>query len=354
MAAPAAIGGLFEVCIGVSSFDEAIQYWSAFGFRAGPRGALPAADAKRAYGVDSQLQSIRLYHGEADHGLIRLMKWDAPLSDGAGLAPYRGHGSRWLGQFVRGVADIAHHAKVAKARGRPIYDIPPCFIDMSVHNPALFGGRPFTPFTDKLPAVSEYTLIQPESRQALLQRFNYDSRLMGRFVDDALFPATHVIHAGMMFTADDAHTIDFYDQVLGLKRVSALEMPYAKTTVQREAFDLTPNDVYTAAIFEEPRSGPDNDTRRSGRLLMFRFGAASNLPDRRRDFSPGARGPSLFTWRVRDVAAFRAACLGAGCRDVGEIGADEFGASMFTCTTPDAFIWSFVQATTGEVATLSV
>lgn len=354
MAASRAVGGLYEACIGVPEFEPALQYWAAFGFRAGPRGALTASEAKRAYGVESRLESIRLYHGEADHGLIRLMKWDKPVNGGAGLAPYRAHGSRWHGQFVRNAADIHHHAKAAKAKGAAITDLPPAFIDMSAHNPALFGGRAFTPFADKLIAVSEYTLIQPLSRQALLQRFNYDSRLMGRFVDDCLFPATHVIHAGMMFTSDDPKAVDFYDQVLGLKRVSALDMLWEKTTIQREAFDLVPADTYTAYIFEEPRSGPDNDTRRSGRLLMFRFGTKSNLSDRKHAFSPGALGPSLFTWRVRDLAETRAACQAAGCRDVSDIGNDEFGNGCFTCTTPDSFVWTFVQTTAAEVACLGV
>jgi catechol 2,3-dioxygenase-like lactoylglutathione lyase family enzyme len=224
---------------------------------------------------------------------------------------------------------------------------------MTAHSPALFGGKPFTPFVDTLPAVSEYTLIQPHARQALLQRFNYHSRLMGRFVDDALFPATQISHGGMMFTSDDPRVVDFYDRVLGLKRVSAIEMPYAKTTIQRAAFDLTPDDLYTAYIFEEPRSGADNDTRRSGRLLMFRFGSVSQLPDRRAQFSPGALGPALFTWRLRDLAEMRAACQANGCRDVGAIGSDEFGTSCFTCTTPDSFVWTFVQATKDEAATLS-
>lgn len=371
-ALPRAVGGLFEVCIGVTDFEAALGYWSAFGFRAGPRGALAAKDARRAFGVDSALQSIRLYHGAADHGLIRLLKWDAAHDDGAGsaptnngaglartnngagLAPYRGHGSRWQGQFVRNAADIAHHAAVAKAKGQPVYDLPPAFIDMTAYNPALFGGKPFRPFADKLTAVSEYTLIQPHARQAFLQRFNYDSRMMGRFVDDCLFPATHIVHGGMMFTSDDAKAVDFYDTVLGLKRVSAIEMPYAKTTIQRAAFDLAPDDTYWAYIFEEPRSGPDNDTRRSGRLLMFRFGAASRLPDRRAQFSPGALGPSLFTWRVRDVAETRAACQRADCRDIGEIGNDEFGTACFSCTTPDGFVWMFIQTTADEAAALSV
>ena len=81
-----AIEGIYEVCIGVPEPIAAIQYWEQFGYRIGQIGELSAAAAKQLYGVDSSLHAIRLYHQNADHGLIRLMVWQNPTNEGLGMA----------------------------------------------------------------------------------------------------------------------------------------------------------------------------------------------------------------------------------------------------------------------------
>ncbi|MDX2223296.1 MAG: hypothetical protein SFV21_11130 [Rhodospirillaceae bacterium] len=353
-AKPQAIGGLHDICIGVPDFAASITFWRAFGFREGARGRLTAGQARALYGVDSALESVRLDHLDSDHGLIRLMKWDKPTHEGIGAVPFRGHGSRWSGQFVRDILDVANHAAILKGRGAAVYDVPPSFIDLSSYNPAMFGGRPVEPFADRIVAVREYTVIQPLARQALLERFNYDSKLLGRIDDAALLRASQIAHGGMMFSAATDAPADFYDRVLGLKRVMVQETTYEKAMASRAAFDLVPGETHWMYTFEEPRSGPDNDTRRSGRLLMFRFLPSSNLPDRRAGSSPGALGYCLFSWRVRDLAQFRTACAEFGCTGLSAIAADEFGVPAFCCTTPDGFVWGFTQASDSEIAALSV
>ena len=62
------ISGLYEVCIGVMGPVPEIQYWEFFGYRIGETGRLSAEQANILYGVDSRVQSIRLYHLDADHG----------------------------------------------------------------------------------------------------------------------------------------------------------------------------------------------------------------------------------------------------------------------------------------------
>jgi uncharacterized glyoxalase superfamily protein PhnB len=351
---PRAIGGLHEVCIGVPSFEAPLSYWRAYGFTEGPRGQLSAQQAKLLYGVNSALSSMRLHHQDADHGLIRLMLWDQRLNDGVSIAPFRGQGSRWSGQFVRDILQVANHAAVARRQGYPVHDVPPSFIDLSSYNPAMFGGKPARPFADKIVAVREYTVIQPLARQALLERFGYDSKLLGKIDETALLPASQIVHGGMMFTADSDAATDFYDKVLGLKRVMVQETTWDKAMASRAAFDLIEGETHWSYTFEEPRSGPDNDTRRSGRLLMFRFKSDSRLADRRARSSPGALGYCLFTWRVRDVVEMRNACAANGCTAISEIRADEFGTRSFTCTTPDSFVWMFEQADPPEIQAMSV
>ena len=101
MTDPQAVGGLLETGIGVPDLDAGTRYWESFGFRAGPEGTLDADAAEAPFGHRSALTSRSLLHTDSDHGLIRLMKWDQPLNDGLGMRPFRGHGNRWAGQFVR-------------------------------------------------------------------------------------------------------------------------------------------------------------------------------------------------------------------------------------------------------------
>lgn len=350
---PQAIGGVHEACFGVPDIDAAIAYWQAFGFHAGECQQLSAVQARALYGADSALASVRLSHQATDHGLVRLMCWEKPLGNGIGVSPLRAHGSRWVGQFTRNMLDISNHTRIALKQGEPLLEIAPSFIDLSAYNPALFGGKPPRPFIDQVIAVREYTLIQPLWRQAFLQRFNYDSALLGSIDDDALLPASQIVNASFMISSDDPGIFDFYRDVLGLKAVGVQEVPWAQAMASRGVFDLREGECHWCHTLEEPRSGTSNDTRRSGRLYLFRFPSSSALPDRQAVSQPGHLGCTLYTWRVRDVTAMRGACVAAGC-ECGEVMVDEFAVEAFHCVTPDGMTWVFQQASSAEIEAMGV
>ena len=341
---PLAAGGLYEFGIGTRDLDADGAYWEAYGYRAGPEAFYTAEQAKLLYGVDSALTSRRLLHQDADHGLIRLMQWENPTSEGVGVAPFRGNGSRWAGQFARDILDIANHAEVAKKQGQPVYAIDPSFIDMSSYNPALFGGNPPTPFKDTLIGIREYTLILPHARQAFLQRFHYDSAMLGKINDDCMFPASQLVHGALFFKSDVPDILNFYTEVLGLKITLEKEVDWQAAMASRKAFDLTEDETHWNTTFEEPRSGETQDTRRSGRLLCFRFPTSSEMVEMWDDASPGALGMSLYTWRVTDIDAAHKKAEAAGATDMTDIQPDEFGDKSFSFRAPDGYFWTFVQA----------
>lgn len=70
---PLSIAGIYEVCIGVADAIPQVHYWEQFGYRSGQIGELSASEARELYRVSSKVRSIRLYHQEAEYGLIRLM-----------------------------------------------------------------------------------------------------------------------------------------------------------------------------------------------------------------------------------------------------------------------------------------
>ena len=351
---PLAIGGLHEVCYGVPDLEAAVAYWQAFGYKVVAKGSLDAEHATILYGVKSAVESVRLQHLEADHGRIRLMRWESPLSGGVGLAPLRGHGSRWVAQFARSCLDIANHVAAAKRKGAPMMDLAPSFIDLSAYNPQLYGDHPPQPFRDPLVAVREYTLLQPLWRQAFLERFHYDGLLMGRIDDASLLRTSQIVNASFIVSSDDARVFDFYVDVLGLKPVSVQEIPWEQAMASRGVLDLREGEMHWCHTLEEPRSGQAAATRRPGRLYVFRFPTSAALPDRMAMSQPGHMGCTLYTWRVRDLATLRNDCSRHGNAILGaQAVSDEFGVAALRCVTPDGMSWAFQQASSGEVQELS-
>ncbi|MHC5720776.1 MAG: VOC family protein, partial [Nostoc sp.] len=112
-----AIEGIYEVCIGIPEPISAIQYWEQFGYRIGEMGELTADVANKLYGVNSSLRSIRLYHQNADHGLIRLMVWQNPTHKGLEIASMKIKGNRWATSLTTDVLNILNHIEDAKAAG---------------------------------------------------------------------------------------------------------------------------------------------------------------------------------------------------------------------------------------------
>jgi hypothetical protein len=348
-----AIGGLHEACFGVPDLDAAARYWAAFGFRPMARGKLDAAGAEALYGVRSAVESLRLGHLDSDHGFVRLMRWERPQGDGIGLAPLRAHGSRWVGQFVRSALDLANHGAAARRAGWPLLDIAPSYIELPGAGSQQAGGQGPRPFEDRLPAVREYTLIQPLWRQAFLERFHYDSALMGRIDDHALLRASQVVNASMMIASDDPGVYDFYATVLGLRAFPVQDVPWEQAMASRSVFDLREGEKHWCHVFEDPRSGGTPDTRRSGRLYLFRFPRSAILPDRQAASQPGHLGCTLYTWRVVDLGALGRAAADGGAVEVGRPVADEFGVEALRCVTPDGMAWVFQQATAEERVGLS-
>jgi hypothetical protein len=161
------IEGIYEVCIGVTEAISAIQYWQQFGYHITEVGELSASESYQLYGVDSSLRSIRLYHQNADHGLVRLMIWENPTNKGLILGSMKVMGNRWATTLTADVLNILNHVEEAKAAGcalrytHPYWEV--------IYN----KEKKSRPFIEPLIGVREMLLLQPLTRQVLFQRFGY-------------------------------------------------------------------------------------------------------------------------------------------------------------------------------------
>lgn len=349
-----AIGGLYEVCFGVPDLAAAASYWAAYGFCVdGVAVRLNSDAAYRLYRTNSGLTSLRLRHLDADHGLIRLMCWDNAMGEGVGLAGLRGHGSRWVGQFVTSVLEIANHVELARSQGIKIDDLPPNFIGLSSYRPSDLSRRSTQPFRETVIGLRQYTIFQSFWRQVLLERFHYCDSDMGTIAHAALLPSSQIINANFMIQSDDESVFSFYEDVLGLKCALEEKVTWEEATASRIVFNLEPNEVHQCYIYEDPRADIHNNKHRPGRLYLFRFPSGAPMHDYIKESQPGYLGCSLFTWRVADAAEFRSLCVAAKCEAVSNLEKDEFGSLAFRAVTPDGMTWLFQQATDTELSVLS-
>jgi catechol 2,3-dioxygenase-like lactoylglutathione lyase family enzyme len=332
------IGGVYEIGVGTRDLEAQVKYWERFGYRAGPMGELSASDAEKLYGVKSKLKSIRLFHQDADHGLIRVMQWEKPVNEGLQLARMNVLGNRWGAMLTGDVYNLQNHAEEALAQKLPVFMVEPQRAEIYK-----LEKRP-APFLENYATVREMCLIRPETRQILFQRFGYNLALYGRVNEQSFFRSSQVTHVGMVVYRDKAN-LDFYEKVLGLLRVKENEnydSDYNNPS-SRAIFSLEKHQKYGATDFDDPRSSKNPAQARSGRLKIIWFSPDSKL-DKKFDHSrPGSLGYSLYTYRVKRIEDYRKRVKDSQAKDVTDIMKNEFGEKSFSFVAPDGYFWTIVE-----------
>ena len=331
------IGGIYEVCIGIRDPIPMIQYWQQFGYRIGRVGELSASAANSLYGINSTLRSLRLYHQNADHGLIRLMVWEQPTDEGLNLTSMKVRGNRWATTLTTDVLKILNHAEKAEANGLPIKYINP---QWSV----IYQDPQGLPFIDRLVGVREMMLLQPLTRQIFFQRFNYTVSNYGNIEPSAAFQTSQVTHMGMVIQDDSKETLRFYEEVLGLLRTQDdVESTYEDSQAARQIFDLQPGERFWVTSFDDPRSSAtDWKLARSGRMYIIRFPEAMELENRFELAQPGSLGMSLYTYRVRGLQEYFNRIKASTAKQVTEIERNEFDEASFSFVAPDGYFWTLL------------
>ncbi|MGK7877551.1 MAG: VOC family protein [Xenococcaceae cyanobacterium] len=332
------IEGIYEVCIGIQDPIPMIQYWEQFGYRIGQIGELSPSAANELYGVNSSLRSLRLYHQNADHGLIRLMVWENPTNEGLKMTPMRVKGNRWATTLTADVLNILNHVEKAEAAGLPVKYINPQWN-------VIYQTEKGLPFIDPLVGVREMMLLQPLTRQIFFERFNYTVPNYGNINQAAAFKTSQVTHMGMVVQDDSKETLQFYEEVLGLLPVlDDVESTYENSKAARLIFDLQPNERFWVTAFDDPRSSKsDWQGARSGRMYIVRFPDSIKLETRFDQAQPGCLGISLYTYRVRGLEVYFNCVKASAVEKVTEIISNEFGEQSFSFVAPDGYFWTLIQ-----------
>ncbi len=327
--------GVFEVCIGVPDLDEAIAHWRSFGFSPIADGELDDASAAALYGVPSALKSIRLGHGQADSGLIRLMQWDQPLGDGLGLAPLRATGCRWSVQRTEDLMLLWNHVEVLVARGATIGTTGPEI------NARLTGNAATShPLKEAFPASRNLQLFQPHYQQVVMQRFNIDVSAYGVIDADSLFRTTELCH--MAVVTRDRASVDFYAERLGFRRGSELTIGHNPDSVATRMFDLQPEEELTEINCENPRSGEAANEIRAGRLRVFYLNSNEPEQDLRGIAQFGQLGYCGYTGLVPNIT-YAHQVLDDLDTPPTVVQYNEFDEDSFAFSAPDGYAWALIN-----------
>jgi catechol 2,3-dioxygenase-like lactoylglutathione lyase family enzyme len=332
------IEGIYEVCIGIQEPTSAIQYWEQFGYHIGQTGELSAEVAKELYGVNSALHSIRLYHQNSDHGLIRLMVWQNHTNEGLGMGSMKVKGNRWATTLTTDILNILNQAEEASSTGLPIkYSNPYWEV---IYN----KDRKTRPFVDVAVGVREMLLLQPLTRQVLFQRFGYSLPDYGNINQSATFKSSQFTHMGMIIQDDSKETLKFYEEVLGLLRVrDDVETSYESSLAGREFFDLQPGEKFIVTAFDDPRSSiTDFMAARSGRLYIIRFPDNMLLNSQFEAANPGSLGMCLYTYQVDELQEYVDRIKASQAEKITNIVNNEFGDKSFSFVAPDGYFWTLI------------
>ncbi|MGK7881592.1 MAG: hypothetical protein AB4060_16065 [Crocosphaera sp.] len=333
------ISGLYEIAIGITAADESnlINYWDKFGFTVNLSGNLDREAAKKLYGVDSNVRSLRLQNKVTDRSLLRLMIWDNPVNEGLGLSPLKVVGSRWGTSLCLDVFNVANHAEDAQALGLPIYYVPP-------QRNLINRPEDFTPFAQANPCVHEMVLIQPLTRQVIFQRHDYHRLNSGIVNPDSHFKASEFVHAGLIVDCED-ETLDFYNQVLGLVRtVDNVESGYSLASrnileVKKDNPDERMFNTYFTAPGYELK---EKNKIHSGNFEVLRL--EGNLENKQEYSRPGCLGTSLYTLKVTDIDSYHQKVSNSEATEITETLVNEFAEKSFSFVAPDGYFWTLLQS----------
>ncbi|AKG20588.1 glyoxalase/bleomycin resistance protein/dioxygenase [Calothrix sp. 336/3] len=337
---PTTIEGIYEVCIGVPEIIPALQYWQQFGYYIGKEGKLDNEAAQQLYGVNSALHSVRLYHQNADHGLLRLMKWERPLNLGLGMGSMKSLGNRWATTLTGNIINILNHGEVAKAMGTVIK------YTQTYWEVIYNKDKKSRPFVEPVVGVREMMMLQPLARQVFFQRFGYEMPHYGSIDRNSPMETSQFTHMGLVIQDDSKQSLKFYEDGLGLLRSrDDVETSYESSLAGRDFFQLQPGEKFFVTAFDEPRSSvTDWSLARSGRLYIIRFPSTVKLESWYEFAQPGSLGMSLYTYRVKGMNYWCDRVKAHPIQKFTSIADNEFGERSFSFVAPDGYFWNLLES----------
>ena len=322
------VSGVYEAMIGTDDADRLIAYFAEFGFSRVADGSLTAAEAKRVYGVESALTSIRLQNGDIDnHGLVRILEWEEPLGPGVGYGPPETIGQRMLVMRTEDIFRLHDVFTDVRETGEPVLPIAPVFAD-------LYGMTEGAPtFFDRRVGVREMATYGTLVNHVFFQRYGYQIPGYGTIGDHSPLRTSELTHHDFVINGDIDEVTAYYSAVLGFK-------PEAEEAVidgdwqagPKAVFGMVPGSSHWYRGFVSP-----NDI--CGKLKFFV--PLVPRPDRSARQRPGEMGITIHSVFTPKLEMVHGLANKHGLTVTGIVD-NEFGESSFLIRGPDGSAWQVI------------
>jgi len=323
------VSGVYEAMVGTDDAEGLVRYFNEFGFTVVAEGGLSTVDAKRVYGVDSALRSIRMQNGEIDsHGLVRILEWATPLGPGVGYAPPETIGQRMIVMRTEDIFRLDDVFTDLRDGGEPVLPIPPVFADLY----GMTEGRP--DFYRRRVGVREMAVYQNSVNHVFFQRYGYLIPGYGTIAEHAPLRTSELTHHDFVIKGDIDEVTAYYSRVLGFRpeaEDAAVDGDWQAGP--RAIFGMVPGSSHWYRGFVSPNNI-------CGKLKFFV--PMDQRPDRSENQRPGEKGITLHSVTVTDLRMVHDLAFSHRL-EITTIGDNEFGEKSFVISGPDGATWQVIE-----------
>jgi hypothetical protein len=326
------ISGVYEVMTAVKDAKFAQKYFGEFGFSLKDSAAFTAAQCLEMYGVNSALKSYRMQNSDIDsHGLVRILVWEKPISEGVGYAMPETIGQRMAVMLTRDIIRLVDIYKVERANGKQWLPIDPIFDD-----PLKIKANQTPDFFNRPVGVRETAVYGDWFTHVFFQRYGYDIPGYGTISSQAPLQTSEFTHHDFVIKGDINEVTRYYSEALGLileGKGTTIDGDWLKGP--KQVFQMPDGYSHDYRGFVSPNNI-------CGKLKFFV--PRANKPDRSEHQRIGALGITLHSFFAPNIQKIYDNLLNMKIK-LSKVQKNEFGEKAFTFTGPDGVAWQIIEKT---------
>ena len=325
------ISGVYEVIVGTDNAQQLVGYFTEFGFSVTKDASIDAQTAKKLYGVQSGLRSIRMQNGAVDsHGLLRILEWEQPLGPGVGYAPPETVGQRMAVMRTRDIFRLHDvFLDLRNKAGQPWLPTEPVFDDLYGLDTGKISIR------ERRVGVRENAVYGEVFNHVFFQRYGYTIPGYGTINEAAPLQTSEFTHHDFIVKGNLAEVTGYYTSVLGLR---AENDPVIDGDWQKgpgRVFLMEPGESHWYRGFVSPNNV-------CGKLKFFSAMDPEHVRDRSRRQRVGELGITLHSLYTPELEYVRELAAAQGLNP-SAILENEFAEQSFVFTGPDGVTWQILE-----------
>ena len=327
------ISGVYEVVVGATEKDYALNYFKDYGFTLKDSAKLSAQKANAIYNVPSAVSIYRMQNGSIDsHGLLRVMIWEKPIGEGVGYAAPETIGQRMAVMRTNDIFRIVDIYKAARKGGQkwlPIDPVADDLFDLDSKTKKDFFKRPVQ--------VRETGIYGEFFNHVFFQRYGYHIPGYGSIEKTTPLKTSEFTHHDFIIELDSMEQMSYLSTALGLKAEAEPSIDGEWQDGPRVVFQMTPGYSHWYQGFVSPNNI-------CGKLKFFIPRAPRpNRSAHQRLGEPGITMHTFYTPKLKMVHDL----VKAHQLQPSKIQHNEFKESSFIFKGPEGSTWQIIER--GEI-----